>query len=277
MILAIDIGGTYTKYGYVTGREVSGKGKWETVFSFPLLCRKIGALVRDDTERIAISSGGFWDVDGTCRGYETIAETRENNLVQFLEDQYGLPVTIQNDARCALLCEKAYGTLADCRSAVLFVLGTSVGSAVLIDGALYEGTRKKAGMFFKMPEAMDPYQYELASNTVKQAQLYREKFDLTACNMLYLEQQAVQGEKTAQGILQNYAQAVAKKLLFARLTFDPEKIAVGGGITNSQKILGDIRAEYEKLLTAIDEQNDIPIVKTAFGEDSNLIGAALVE
>lgn len=275
MILAIDIGGTYTKYGYVTGREVTGKGKWETVFSFPLLCQKIGELVRDDTERIAISSGGFWDADGTCRGYETIAETRENNLVQFLKNEYSLPVTIQNDARCALLCEKAYGTLADCRNAVLFVLGSSVGSAVLINGALYEGARKKAGMFFKMPESTEPYQYELASNTVKQAQLYREKFDLTACNMLYLEQQAVQGEKTAQDILRNYAQAVAKKLLFARLTFDPEKIAVGGGITNSERILNDIREEYKKLLTAIDEPEDIPIVKTAFGEDSNLIGAAL--
>lgn len=277
MILAIDIGGTYTKYGYVRGKEVFEKGKWPTTFSFPELCAKTESLIQPGTEKIAISSGGFWDLDGVCRGYETIPETRQNNLVQFLKNRYNIPVSIQNDARCALLCEKAYGVFQGAQDAVLFVLGSSVGTAVLLNGKLYEGANKKAGMFFKMPEKLEPYQYELDSNTVKQAKAYREKFALDTCNMLEIENRAAQGEATAQAVLNNYTQAVAKKILFAQLTYDPEKIAIGGGIANSQKIMEDTLAEYSCLLAEIDERSVVPIVKTAFGEDSNLIGAPLAQ
>ncbi len=277
MVLVIDIGGTYTKCGYVQGCEVHDKGKWKTVFSFEQLVKKIESLVRDGVERIAISSGGFWDPDGVCRGYETIGEMRTHNLVRALKEKYALPVTIQNDARCALLCERAYGALRGSRNAALFVLGSSVGSAVLVNGSLYEGAHKKAGMFFKMPESTEPYTYERAANTVRQARLYREQFALPDCNMRYIEERARGGEPVARDILQKYACAVSKKLLYARLTYDPEKIVLGGGIANSEGILADILEEYQKLLTAIEEPDDIPIVKTAFGEDSNLIGAALEE
>lgn len=275
MILSLDIGGTYTKYGYINGQKVCEKGKWETVFSFAQLITKIEGLMREDVERIAISSGGFWNPDGTCCGYETIGEMRTNNLVQALREKHGLPVTIQNDARCALLCEKAYGALYGCRNAVLFVLGSSVGGAVLVNGSLYEGARKKAGMFFKMPESTEPYTYEAASNTVRQSRHYQEKFGLPACNMRYVEEQALAGEATAKDILEKYAQAVAKKLVFARLAYDPERIVLGGGIANSDQILNDILEEYRKLLVVIAEPDDIPVVRTAFGEDSNLIGATL--
>lgn len=277
MILAIDIGGTYTKYGYVRGSEIYDKGKWDTIFSFEQLVEKIECLMRGDVDRIAISSGGFWEPDGICRGYETIGEMRSHNLVQTMKKKYALPVTIQNDARCALLCERAYGTLRGIRNAALFVLGSSVGSAVLVNGTLYEGAHKKSGMFFKMPERTEPYTYEQAANTVRQARLYQEQFALPDCNMRFIEEQARSGEAAAQNILKQYACAVAQKLLYARLTYDPERIVLGGGIANSDAILSDILEEYRGLLTIIDEPDDIPVVRTAFGEDSNLIGAALVQ
>lgn len=211
MILAIDIGGTYTKYGYVCADKVFDKGKWKTVFSFAALCGKIEPLIKADTEKICISSGGFWDKDGNSLGYASIPETAEKNLVKCLKEKYGLPVSIQNDARCALLCEKKYGALRNCENAVLFVLGTSVGSAVLADGKLYAGAHKKAGMFFKMPEALAPYRYEYAANTVVQAEIYKKNFSLASCNMQDIEENAQNGDPAAQNILSAYAKAVSKK------------------------------------------------------------------
>lgn len=268
MILAIDIGGTYIKHGYVSNDHAYDKGKFKTIFSFDELCKKIDSLIKPNTEKICISSGGFWDKDGECIGYETIAETRENNLVKHLEEKYNIPVTIQNDARCALLCEQKFGALKGCHNGLLFVLGSSVGTAVLLDGKLYEGAHKKSAMFFKMPELLEPYTFEHFSNTVVQAKGYSNMMDVEIC--------ASSGDANAKGILGNYAKAVAKKLLFARLVYDPEKIVIGGGIANSDKIMSDILNEYKNLLSIIDEENTIPIVKTEFGEDSNLIGASLV-
>lgn len=277
MILAIDIGGTYTKYGHVSDDKVLSKGKWKTVFSFDEVCKKIEELIRDDTERLCISSGGFWDEDGNGLGYESIPETGKNNLVKFFKEKYGFPVTIQNDARCALLCEKKYGSLKECENAVTFVLGSSVGSAVLVNGKLYEGAHKKAGMFFKMPEALEPYTYENFANTVVQTNVYRKAFSLKSCNMKDIEAFAQRGEEKAQKILKNYVSAVSKKLLYSKIMYDPEKIVIGGGIVNSKMIFDGILQEYNNLLCLIDEKNDIPIERTSFGEESNLIGATLEE
>lgn len=277
MILTIDIGGTYTKYGYVCADKVFEKGKWKTVFSFDALCEKIKPLVKANTEKICISSGGFWDKNGNSLGYETIPETAKYNLVQFLKEKYKIPVFIENDARCALLCEKKYGALRNCENAVLFVLGTSVGSAVLADGKLYAGAHKTAGMFFKMPESLEPYRYEYAANTVTQANIYKDQFSLACCNMQDIEAYAVSGEPAAQKILSAYAKAVAKKILFAKLLYDPEKIVIGGGIANSQNILDDILKAYRDLLHTVDEEDNCPIEKTVFGENSNLIGATFID
>lgn len=277
MILAIDIGGTYTKYGYVSDDKVLSKGKWKTVFSFDEVCEKIEELIRDDTERLCISSGGFWDEDGNGLGYESIPETGKKNLVQFFKEKCGFPVTIQNDARCALLCEKKYGSLKECENAVTFVLGSSVGSAVLVNGKLYEGAHKKAGMFFKMPEALEPYTYENFANTVVQTNAYRKAFSLKSCNVKDIENFTQNGEETAKNILKNYVSAVSKKLLYSKLMYDPEKIVIGGGIANSSMIFEGILQEYNNLLCLIDEKNDIPIERTSFGEESNLIGATLEE
>lgn len=277
MILAIDIGGTYTKYGYVCEDKVFDKGKWKTIFSFDKVCGKIEELIKDDTERLCISSGGFWNEDGNGLGYESIPETGKKNLVKFFKEKYGFPVTIQNDARCALLCEKKYGSLKECENAVTFVLGSSVGSAVLVNGKLYEGAHKKAGMFFKMPEALEPYTYENFANTVVQTNAYRKAFSLKSCNVKDIENFAQKGEETAKNILKNYVSAVSKKLLYSKLMYDPEKIVIGGGIANSSMIFDGILQEYDNLLCLIDEKNDIPIERTSFGEESNLIGATLEE
>lgn len=277
MILAIDIGGTYTKYGYVCDDKVLSKGKWKTIFSFNEVYKKIEELIRDDTERLCISSGGFWDEEGNGLGYESIPETAKNNLVKFFKEKYGFPVTIQNDARCALLCEKKYGSLKDCENAVAFVLGSSVGSAVLINGKLYEGAHKKAGMFFKMPESLEPYTYENFANTVAQTAAYKKAFSLESCNMKDIENFAQEGEEAAKNILKNYISAVSKKILYSKLMYDPEKIVIGGGVANSSMIFEGILQEYNNLLCLIDEKNDIPIERTSFGEESNLIGATLEE
>lgn len=277
MILAIDIGGTYTKYGYVCDDKVLSKGKWKTIFFFDELCKKIEELIRDDTERLCISSGGFWDEEGNGLGYESIPETGKNNLVKFFKEKYGFSVTIQNDARCALLCEKKYGSIKECENAVVFVLGSSVGSAVLVNGKLYEGAHKKAGMFFKMPESLEPYTYENFANTVVQTAAYKKEFSLESCNMKDIENFAQEGEEAAKNILKNYISAVSKKILYSKLMYDPEKIVIGGGIVNSKMIFDGILQEYDNLLSLIDEKNDIPIERTSFGEESNLIGATLEE
>lgn len=275
MILSIDIGGTYIKHGLVEGSDVKSRGKFPTEFSFSKLCEKLDSLVTDEVEMIAISSGGFWDDDGRCIDYESIPETRENNLVEYLKNKHNLPVTILNDAWCALLCEKEYGALKGKENGVVMVLGSSVGCAVMIGGKLYRGKNKKAGMFFMMPENTSPYIYEEKANTVKLADSYFDGCVHDGLTIKEIGEKAAKGEEKAMKYIQDYSEAVALKILYAKLMFDPEILAVGGGISKNNYLIENIMNSYRNLLSACGEPDDMEIVKTSFGEHSNLIGAAL--
>lgn len=57
------------------------------------------------------------------------------------------PAHVLNDAHAALVAEARYGAVRGMRHAVLLTLGTGVGGAIWIDGALYQGLGQMAGHF----------------------------------------------------------------------------------------------------------------------------------
>ncbi|MGN1444615.1 MAG: ROK family protein [Acutalibacteraceae bacterium] len=276
MIFTLDIGGTYTKYAVIDNEKIIRKGKWRTVDDFRMLLEKIDSVMCSPVVRIGISSGGFWDENGKSIGYETVESTSENRLTKVLSEKYGCPVFIENDARCALLAEKKYGVLKDCRNAVLFVLGSSLGCAVLINGTLFSGSTKQAGAMFMMPEYYDEdsYRFDERANSIK----LTKKFDasLECGDMLLIEKAALQNDKKAAELIESYAKTVALKCWYAYLAYDPELIALGGGISNSEYITDRIQY-YLNGFFELDKSTRTPkITKTQFGEDSNLLGASLL-
>ena len=66
-------------------------------------------------------------------------------LRQMLVDQLNIPVSMDHDAKSAGLGEFYYGAGRDVDSMVYTVIGTGVGSAIIIDGQLYRGVRNFAG------------------------------------------------------------------------------------------------------------------------------------
>ena len=276
MIFTLDIGGTYTKYAVIENEKIIRKGKWRTVDDFGQLLEKIDAVMCSPVSRIGVSSGGFWDEKGKSIGYETVESTSENRLTKVLGEKYGCPVFIENDARCALLAEKKYGVLKDCQNAVLFVLGSSLGCAVLINGKLFSGSTGQAGAMFMMPEYFDgdSYRFDEQANSIK----LTKEFDasLGCGNMLLIEKAALQNEKKAAELIERYAKAVALKCWYSYLMYDPELIALGGGVSNSEYITDKIQYYLNGFFEHDKSERKPLIIKTQFGEDSNLLGASLL-
>ena len=89
-------------------------------------------------EGIAVSMPGMLDSrKGYCVTGGMLAYFSEVPVVQLLEQRYKLPVTIENDGKCAALAEKWKGSLKDCRNGAVVVLGTGVGGGIIIDHKLY--------------------------------------------------------------------------------------------------------------------------------------------
>ncbi|MGN0521420.1 MAG: ROK family protein [Eubacterium sp.] len=277
MIFTLDIGGTYTKFAHIDNNKIIKKGKWETTDNFQLIIDKIDSVICPDVEYIGISSGGFWDKDGKSIGYETVESTSENNLKKSLSKKYDCPVFIENDARCALLAEKKYGALKDYKNAVMFVLGSSLGCAVMINKELYSGNTNQAGAMFMMPEYYDcdTYRFDKSANSIALTKKYDPSLNMG--NMLLLEEKALSNDESALSLIEEYTRAVALKCWYAYLMYDPECIALGGGIAKSKYIVKKIQ-EHLNSFFKIDKSTRIPLILNAqFQEDSNLIGAALLD
>ncbi|MGN0516296.1 ROK family protein [Eubacterium sp.] len=276
MIFTLDIGGTYTKYAHIEKDKIISKGKWETTNDFSVLVSNIDRVICSPVDYIGISSGGFWDREGMSIGYETLESTSKNNLTKFLSKKYRCPVYIENDARCALLAEKKYGALKDKQNAVLFVLGSSLGCAVMIDGKLFSGSTNQAGAMFMMPEYYNgsDYLYDKKANSIELTKEYDSS--LKKGNMIMLEERALQNDEKAESLIESYSKAVALKCWYAYLLYDPELIALGGAISNSEYIVEKIKHHLDCFFANDKSTRKPKVINTHFGSDSNLLGAAVL-
>lgn len=71
-----------------------------------------------------------------------------NNGTEFAKELYeklGVPVTIENDARCAALAEIWQGKLQGVENGLVLVIGTGLGGAIVKNGVIYRGTHLYAG------------------------------------------------------------------------------------------------------------------------------------
>lgn len=114
MYLSIDIGGTFVKYGYYDEEgNCYNHGKIKTVktniqdFYLSLL-----SLKQSPIKAIAVSMPGLLDSDsGYVHAITLLPFLANRNVKKDLEELFQLPVTIENDAKCAAMGEMWKGSL----------------------------------------------------------------------------------------------------------------------------------------------------------------------
>ncbi|MEK7450154.1 MAG: ROK family protein [Planctomycetota bacterium] len=74
-----------------------------------------------------------------------ISGWRGTRLKQEIGKEFGLPVSVDNDANLAALGEKYFGAGRKVKSLVCFTLGTGVGGGVIINGRIHRGSFSYAG------------------------------------------------------------------------------------------------------------------------------------
>src|SRR5258708_6108963 len=152
--IAIDVGGSHMRCGLVGHQGIL------SVFDHPIspksrllpllqvLEQPVAGFARNgDCRAIAISFPGIVTRDGkvlsTPRG--KFEDAPDIDLAGWAKERVGLRLIMENDARMALLGECAAGAAQNCMDVVIVMLGTGVGSAVMIHGALLRGAHFQAG------------------------------------------------------------------------------------------------------------------------------------
>lgn len=76
-------------------------------------------------------------------------KTQNLNIEKIIKEKIDKPIYIKNDAMCAGIAEKEYGSLKDCDNGIFLGFGTGVGTAVFIHRRLIEEIRGAGHMIIE--------------------------------------------------------------------------------------------------------------------------------
>lgn len=288
--LTIDIGGTFTKYAVMDEHiHILGRGKVPTeknsAEDFLRMLERIYAESGPEISGIAVSSAGVIDSDRGFMyngGSNTCIENL--NLSDVLGSRTGVPVTVENDARAAAYAELWKGSLSGCRNAIVMVIGTAVGGAVIADGKVLQGSHQMAGEFsYVLTDAQDPSNPaktlatsggmpSLIRNCSKELGIPENELS----GELIFER-AEKGLEPYYGCLRKFVSILAVEVLNLHFIFDPEKVAIGGGVSAQPLFISLIRKELARISKVYGYEVPLPLVTPCrYFNDANLIGALYV-
>ncbi|MCP2637144.1 ROK family glucokinase [Microbacterium sp. HD4P20] len=301
--VGIDIGGTKIAGGVVDGEgRIVEKLRVDTPIDTGALADAVIDMAhhlatRHDVGAVGVAAAGFIDRDRATVIHAPNIAWRNEPLKAVLEARIDMPVTIENDANAAGWAEFRFGAGRDVEHMVMLTMGTGVGGAVVIDGALFRGGHGIGGELGHMRFIRDGLpcgcgqngcleQYasgralQREANAIADAggigaalaAVRAEKGTITGPAVSRL---VLAGDEGAVEALRRVATALGEACGGFQAVLDPELFVIGGGVAQlGDELLEPVRIAYE---TSLPGYGDRPVAEFAIaelGNDAGLIGAA---
>ena len=231
MKIAIDLGGTNMRVGLVDGATVvktiikpCPAEEAEAVVTNQLK-QQIAELMRAEVTGIGVGVPSVVDChQGIVYNVANIPSWKEVHLKELLENEFGVPVAVNNDANCFALGAWRYGEGQGTSDMVGLTMGTGIGAGIIIGGKLYNGVNTGAGEIGSLPFKDADYEFYCSSRFF--SQLHGD----TGANF---SKRALAGDKQALTVWQKFGENVGELIKAVLFTYAPEAIIIGGGIANA--------------------------------------------
>ncbi|GAA0038895.1 ROK family protein [Lactobacillus amylovorus] len=276
-LAAIDIGGTTIKIATWKDNQLQDKHAIDTPKDlngfYKALTEEVNKIKKDTKiEGVAISSPGAVNKKtGIIGGSSAIPYIHNFKIVDKLEKRFGLPVSIENDANSAALGELAEGSGKGCDSMAFFVIGTGIGGALIINQKVWHGAHLFGGEFGYM--IMGAHTLSELASPVAMANRYNERTGKHLDGKTIFEL-ADKDDPVASDERQTLIHALAVAIYNIQHSFDPEKIVLGGSISNNPELIPLLNKEIDRLRDGLDLVTLKPdIVLCKLKSDANLRGA----
>jgi glucokinase len=157
VVIGIDIGGTFTKYGFVDMKGNSYLEGTVNTSDHPDVDSYLDNLSKTIQKALELSGKEF-NIKGIGVGapngnyYSGTIEYAPNliwkgviPLAELIKKYYDIPVAITNDANAAALGEMMYGGAKNIKNFIVITLGTGLGSGIVVNGNVVYGHDGFAG------------------------------------------------------------------------------------------------------------------------------------
>ncbi len=285
--LCIDVGGSAIKHGII-GPDLNLTHKGEVPTPHEGAEEYLGALeklyreAKDQVEGIAMSVPGVIDSEnGICISGGNLDFIENFNLAAEMTRRCKVPVTVMNDAKSAAMAEAKWGALSDCRDGIVIVLGTGIGGALIKDGKVHFGKSFAAGefSFLTLGEDFDEDQDTWAGRAgnprlrrlVANVKGIEDPDEINGFDVF---RWAEEGDPLVLMALDQFTRSIAHMIVNLQIIYDPDRFAIGGGISRQPLLLEYIKKNIDYFYTQFKWPGQNADVTTCkFFNDANLIGA----
>lgn len=243
---------------------------------------------------VGIGFPGIFDEQSRYLFCANVVAINGSLLIDDLSESLHREIKIDNDANCFLLSEcyfgVAYDKQEDKQSVLAVTLGTGVGGAFFVNGALHHGHNGlateighiplPATLFLKYPKL--PV-FNCGCGAKACLETYISGSGLTNLYAFYASQQASApeilakeraGEKVASEVVDLYFDILASGLAMVITLLDPDMIVFGGGLSKIENLTDQLT---ERLPQYLLQSVPLPaLVYPKFGVNGGVRGAALL-
>lgn len=309
--IGIDLGGTGIKAGIVdengtilckescpTGVE---RGYEAVIRDMARLCEetvaKSGHSMKE-IQAIGIGLPGIYDPATGLVPFCTNLHWHQVPVVEEMHKYLDKPIYIGNDATVAGLAESVAGVSKGASVSIFVTLGTGVGGGIVVDGKPYSGPHGVASEIGHMITVVGGEmctcgnrgcweRYASATAIIREGRKFAEAHpdcaiakavngDMDAITAKTVIDLAKAGDPDAARLFDNYVEHLCVGLVNLINLYDPEIIALGGGVSHAGQFLLDaVNAKLPDLVF----YKTMPYAKielARLGNDAGIIGAAML-
>lgn len=309
--VGVDIGGTNIRAGVVDADgEVLDTVHAPTPRSARALERAVENVIRELMDRHTVSAvglaiAGFLTRDRQVVRFAPHLPWREARVGVTLGARLGVPVVLEHDANSAAWAEYRFGAAKGGENVAVVAIGTGIGAALLVNGALYRGSHGIApelGHIQVVPDGrvcacgkrgclerycsgtalVDTAIEILASaptqphSSMVSSQLARDiRMDPGSVSGRRITAAAQDGDPLGELVVAEFARWLGIALALVSDAYDPDLIVIGGGVGSSAPMfLDEAREHFARQITGAGHRPLARIRRAQMGEAAAVIGAA---
>lgn len=213
---------------------------------------------------------------------------KELDITNIIKKYFDIPVKIKNDAKCAAIAEKHFGSLKDYEDCVFICLGSGIGGAVFINEQELTPKRnpgielghmiiQKDGNLCNCGKkgCFETYcsMKRLKNNIIKTMNLPQDISGKELVEVLMMKEK----EEQVLVLINEYIENLIIGLSNITDIFEPQAICLGGGFVYYQEILYKILVEKYYSKKYVFNKESMPELKLAtLGNDAGIIGATCI-
>lgn len=285
MHLSIDVGGTFIKYAWFSkdGKIIARGKKITPLSSIEDFFNVIESIWNEKTENktgISFSLPGTIDpITGFVYQGGTLTYHAEINLKEMYEKAFGVPVSVENDARCAAIAEMTSGNMKDIETGIVLTFGTGVGGCLIIDKKIHRGTNLFSG------EVSGLVTEDIRKTGVDAILGRKLGIGVFAQRVSKLKNvEPVDGYEVFKWVeardpiaveaFKEYCEILAIQLFNMQVLLDPKRVCIGGGISENPVFIAGIQEAMEAYYNYF----PIPLprfelVACKYHNEANILGA----